>query len=264
MGYSCGGYSLHRFLTTQVTDEWKHQHIEKIVFTVPSFGGTMDAIDVLMNQKSSLLPFHNENLAILSQGLPFVHSHLLNEEVYGDTPLVRGPNGEEYSAKQLPQLLISHNRVQKAFHDIMKIGVELTKKAPSDVNMPTAIIYNSGYPTRFLIDFRNGWDQIPVVIPGKGDGTVPSGAAEWACEHWEHKQNPKICIDFDNHEERFRHQPLSRNPYVHELLFNMTSRSDWLNSTGRTDIHMPYIQINNDESYVITNDIRPVSIQHFD
>lgn len=262
MGYSCGGYSLHRFLTTQVSDEWKHQHIEKIVFTVPSFGGTMDVIDVLLNQHSAIMPLHNDNLATLSQGLPFVHSHLLNEEVYGDIPLVRGPDGETYTARDLPQLLISHDRVKSTFYNIMKIGVELTKKAPADVNMPTAVIYNSGYPTRFLIDFKNGWDGIPVVETSKGDGTVPSGAAEWVCQNWDHKKYPKVCIDFDNHEERFRHQPMTRNPFVHELLFNMTSRSDWVNSTGLTNIQMPYIKINQDDTYEIRNDIRPISITH--
>ncbi|KAK8860368.1 hypothetical protein M9Y10_012032 [Tritrichomonas musculus] len=264
MGYSCGGYSLHRFLTAKVTEDWKHEHIEKIVFTVPSFGGTMDAIDILLNHHSSVMPIHNENIAKLSEGLPFVHSHLLNEEVYGNLPLVRGPEGEIYTARDLPNLLISHNAIRKSFHDIMKVGVELTKKAPKDVNMPTAIIYNSGYPTRFTINFKNGWDQIPIVETSRGDGTVPSHAAEWACQHWEHKKYPKVCIDFDNHEERFRHQPLSRNPFVHELLFNMTSRSEWLNSTGLTEIHMPYIKINEDETYDIRNDIRSTQVAHFD
>ena len=146
----------------------------------------------------------------------------------------------------------------------MKLGLELRKNAPADINMPTMIIYNSGYPTRFVINFKNGWDQIPVVETGPGDGTIPSKAAEWICDHWDHKKNLKICIDFDNHEERFRHQPMTRNPFVHEFLFNVTSRSDWLNSTGRTDIHMPYIQIHEDDTYEIRNDIREMKVSHYD
>ena len=263
MGYSCGGYTLHRFLTTKVSEEWKHEYIEKIIFMVPSFGGSMDTFDVLFDQQSPLTPIHNQNMVDLLQSLPYVHSHLLNEEVYGEIPVVKGPDGTNYTARDLKKLLIDHHKIDSSFYHVMEMGNELTRKAPADVNMPTAIIYNSGYPTRFLIDFKNGWDQIPVVIPGKGDGTVPSGAAEWACEHWDHKENPKVCIDFDNHEERFRHQPMTRNPFIHELLFNMTSRSDWLNSTGRTDIHMPYIQINANETYVIRNDIRPIEINHY-
>ena len=53
---------------------------------------------------------------------------------------------------------------------------------------------------------------------------------------------------------------MTRNPFVHELLFNITSRSDWVNSTGLTNIRMPYIKINEDDTYVIRNDIRPLSV----
>lgn len=263
MGYSCGGYTLHRFLTTKVSEEWKHEYIEKIIFMVPSFGGSMDTFDVLFDQQSPLTPIHNQNMVDLLQSLPYVHSHLLNQEVYADVPAVRGPDGKNYTAKDLPHLLISHKKIDKSFLNVMNMGLELIRKAPADINMPTAIIFNTGYPTRLTRNFKHGWNHIPIVETTKGDGTIPSKAAQWACENWNHKNYPKICIDLDNHEERFRHQPMTRNPFIHELLFNMTSRSDWLNSTGRTDIHMPYIQINANETYVIRNDIRPIEINHY-
>ena len=72
----------------------------------------------------------------------------------------------------------------------MEMGMELTRKAPADINMPTAIIFNTGYPTRFLLNFKNGWDQNPIIETSKGDGTIPSLAAQWACEHWEHERYP--------------------------------------------------------------------------
>ena len=56
---------------------------------------------------------------------------------------------------------------------------------------------------------------------------------------------------------------MTRNPFVHELLFNMTSRSDWIKTKGKIDIQMPYIQINSNDTYVIRNDIRPISIRHY-
>ena len=263
MGYSCGGYTLHRFLTTQITDEWKQKYIEKIVFSVPSFGGSMDPFNVLFDHQSSLTPIHNQNMRILLQSLPYVHSHLLNEEVYGDIPVVRGPDGRNYTARDLPDLLINHSKIDKSYYPIMDMGNELTRKAPADVNMPTAIIFNTCYPTRLTLNFKNGWDQMPIIETGEGDGTIPSKAAQWACDNWDHKRFPKICINLDNHEERFRHQPMTRNPYIHELLFNMTSKSDWVNSTGKIDINMPYIQIDSDETYVIRDDIRPISIKHY-
>lgn len=263
MGYSCGGYTLQQFLTKKITEEWKHKYIEKIVLTVPSFGGSMDTFEVLFDHYSPLIPIHNSNMNTLIQSLPYVHSHLLNEEVYADIPVVRGPNGETYTAKDLPDLLLSHNKIAQSNLHVMQMGLELTKMGPADINMPTAIIYNTGYPTRFTVNFKNGWDQEPFIETGEGDGTIPSKAAQWACENWDHKRYPKLCIDFDNHEERFRHQPMTRNPFIHEFLFNMTSRSDWLNSTGRTDVHMPYIQINSDDSYMIRDDIRPISIKHY-
>lgn len=265
MGYSCGGYNLHHFLTQKVTEEWKQEHLEKIVFMAPSFGGTMDVFDSLFNRYSPVIPFlRNEAVANMCEGLPCLQSHLLNHEVYGDIPLVRGPNGETYTARQLPELLIKHKRIKGNYINMLNMSVEFTKKAPADINLPTTIVYNTGMPTNLLIDFRYGWNNTPVFELGKGDGTIPSNGAEWACDHWDHKNTPKICIDLDNHEKRFNHQPLTYNPFIHELIFNLTSRSDWINFTGRTDIKLPYIKILKNNTYQIRNDIRSLSQSHQD
>lgn len=265
MGYSCGGFNLHHFLTEKVTEEWKSEHIEKIVFMTPSFGGTMDVFDSLFNRYSPLIPFlRNKEVADMCEGLPCLHSHLLNHEVYGDIPLVRGPQGETYTAKQLPELILGFNRIKGSYVNMFNKSVEFQKKAPADINLPTMIIYNTGYPTHWLIDFKNGWDKSPVFEIGKGDGTIPSKGAEWACEHWDHKKTPKICIDLDNHEKRFKHQPLTYNPFIHELIFNVTSRSDWINMTGKTQITLPYIKILKNNTYQIRNDIRSLSRSHTD
>ncbi|OHT04951.1 Lecithin:cholesterol acyltransferase family protein [Tritrichomonas foetus] len=265
MGYSCGGFNLHHFLTKRITEDWKQEHIEKIVFLTPSFGGTHDVFDSLFNRYSPLLPYlRNADIANMCEGLPCLHSHLLNHEVYGDIPLVRGPDGETYTARELPDLLIKHNRIKGQYINMLKHSVEYQKEAPADINLPTTIVYNTGMPTHILFDFKRGWDKSPTVEQGRGDGTIPSNAAEWACDHWDHKNTPKICIDLDNHEKRFKHQPLTYNPFIHELIFNLTSRSDWLNFTGRTDYHLPYIKILKNNTYQIREDIRPFAEKHID
>ena len=111
---------------------------------------------------------------------------------------------------------------------------------------------------------KNGWDKAPVMFQGRGDGTIPSKAAEWVCDNWDHKNTPKICIDLDNHDRRFDHQPLTYNPFIHELIFNLTSQSDWVNFTGRSDYHLPYIKILKNNTYQIRSDIRPLTQSHID
>lgn len=265
MGFSCGGFTLHQFLAKHVKQSWKDKYVEKVVFLAPSFGGTMDTFNVVFSRKMPMLKFiHSKDVDGLIEGLPFVHSHYLNQKVYGDTPVVIGPDGENYTAKDLPGLLSKHNKISSQFHEVMKMGMQLQKETISDINLPTTFVYNSGYPTHFQTNFKNGWNEPPEIINDKGDGTIPSKAIEWACNNWDHKNSPKMCIDLENHELRFRHQPMSRNPFIHELLFNLTANSDWLNTTGKTTVRLPYVTINSDETYNIRNDIRPMSIYHWD
>ena len=265
MGYSCGGFNLHHFLTKKVTEEWKQTHIEKIVFLAPSFGGTMDVFDSLFNRYSPLIPYlRNTDVANMCEGLPCLHSHLLNHQIYAGDPLVRGPDGRNYTARELPELLVNHNRIKGDYVKMLQLSVEFQKEAPADINLPTTIVYNSGNPTNTFFDFKNGWDKAPVMFQGRGDGTIPSKAAEWVCDNWDHKNTPKICIDLDNHDRRFDHQPLTYNPFIHELIFNLTSQSDWVNFTGRSDYHLPYIKILKNNTYQIRSDIRPLTQRHID
>lgn len=265
MGFSCGGYILQRFLSKYVSDEWKQKYVEKVVFLVPSFGGTLDPFTVAYTKKMPMLQFvHSHDAELLMEGLPFVHCHYPNPWIYGDIPLIRGPDGKNYTAEKIPEILLSNHRIHPEFQEIMKLGLEFAKGPPTDINMPTIIIYNSGYPTHTFIDFKNGWDKDPEILNGKGDGTIPSNGAEWACSHWDHTNSPVICIDLDNHEQRFRHQPLSRNPFIHEFIYNLTTDDEWAKAKGRINVQLPYITIKNDETYEIRNDIRPISIVHVD
>lgn len=84
----------------------------------------MDITDLLLDVQTELFPFHNHILQSLSQGLPFMFSYLPNNAIYNDMTLIRGPKGEKYTAKDIPNLLLKLNRISKSHFDIIKIGVE--------------------------------------------------------------------------------------------------------------------------------------------
>ena len=266
LGYSCGAFNLHHFLTTKVTEEWKQKYIEKIVFLAPSFTGTHDVFDGLFNRYTPLIPFwRTEVMADMVESLPCVHAHLQNVEVFGNLTMVVGPDGENYTAADLKDLLIRHNRVRGDCQPMLEKSMPFRQKAPVDINLPTMVIYNTGVPTHVRLEYNRGWDKWPDYVTDRGDGTIPANGAEWVCEKWDHTRNPMVCVDLDNDHQRFNHQPLTYNPYVHELLFNVTTRNDWIEKkSGKTVIKLPLVDILKNETYRVRDDLRPINVTEFE
>lgn len=46
------------------------------------------------------------------------------------------------------------------------------------------MLFNSKIDTRFVMDFKNGFDKKADVEYTGGDGTVPAIGPLYACKHW--------------------------------------------------------------------------------
>jgi lecithin-cholesterol acyltransferase len=261
VGYSAGGFNLEIFLTEKVDASWKNEYIEKVIFLAPSFGGTHMVFDALFQRYSPVIPFmHTETMARLVEGLPSLQAHLLNHEVFGNQPVVAGPQGELYTARELPDLLTGQQRITKPSLPLFNKSISVTKKAPKEIGLPTMIIYNSGLPTPALYNFSRGWHLPPSIVNGPGDGTIPAAGPQWACDHWDHSKSPLVCIDVGHPHQDFGHYPMTYNHFVHELLYNSTLVNEWaMRKNGKTVVKAPFVECGKNKTFVLRQDLRELS-----
>lgn len=256
-GFSCGGHSLQQFLAEYCKDQsWKDKYIDRAIFLAPSFGGVGQSFPALWEKKFPLLPMiRSKELASMVESMPVVLGHLPNTIVFGNKAIVRSAEDVEYTASQIRDLLVDNKKVTG---DNIKILDEcqnnLTTRDISSPGVPSYIIFNSGAHTDFFAHFKNGWDKPPDMIPTKGDGTVPARGIKYACKNWPKDKFTVQCLDLYRDLNSFEHTPLASNPYVHDLIFNLT-RSDWHKEKVRRYQKAPYVVLHNN-TYTIRNDIR--------
>lgn len=277
-GYSMGGMMIQQFLSSDqaylkyhnkiingrpillsVKDpknipnlEWKEKYIEKVILLAPSIGGSYKCFDGMILRFSPLIPkIRNRYIADMSTSLPGFHSHFPNFAIFNDTSIVRGPNGTNYSAKQLPDLVRRFSHMNDNHLPIMDRGIDIQREAPLDIgNIALAIIYNSKLPTLSFLDYTQGWNHDPVkYFEGDGDGTVQAEGPRYACNNWKHENQTLLCIDLEEKNKKLgTHAKLTVNPDVLDLFYNLT--------TGNFGGHMREWWIQNKTAHITMSQVR--------
>ncbi|OHS98729.1 Lecithin:cholesterol acyltransferase family protein [Tritrichomonas foetus] len=258
-GFSCGGHSLQQFLGEycQNETEWKSKYIDRAVFLAPSIGGVGQSFPALWNKIFPVIPIlKGKELADMIESMPVVHAHLPNHNVFGDMAIVRSSDDVDYTAAQLRDLLVQHKKVTGNNINILDECQKLAQKPIAPPGVPAFIVYNSGIFTEAIAHFKKGWNKPPKMIPIDGDGTVPSKGIEYACENWPTDEFPVRCVNLYRDHPEFEHQPLASNPFVHSLIYNLSTTDTWWQEKGRKLMKAPYVVVKND-TYIIRNDIRP-------
>jgi len=259
LGYSLGGFVINRFLNNYVTEEWKAKYVHKVIMLAPAYAGSIDTLDVAWNQYFPILPFlKTDEIKNTVQYIPALHVLFPNHVVYGNQPIIFGPNGEKVTAAQVPQFLIDHKKVEGKSIKMMLKNVEYSKAEPKTMKVPTYMLFNSGIETLHELKFNEGYDKDPVMTYQPGDGTVPSRGPLYACDHWGSEKYPIVCHDLKNSGDDYKHAGLGMNPYVHELIFKAAQDlkgDDWINVKGTTYIEAPHVDIINN-TYVVKPTLR--------
>lgn len=129
VGFSLGGYMVHHFFTKHSTQEWKNKYIKQSILVAPSFMGN---VQMLYNIWAKRIPFASMiktgPLDYCIENMPSVHAHIANEVVYKDFVAAVGPDGKEYKAPDLYDLMVNHlftsNDTVRMFDKTQKIRVE--------------------------------------------------------------------------------------------------------------------------------------------
>lgn len=259
LGYSLGGMILSRFLGVEVDDEWRKQYIEKAIFLAPALGGAGDTLEVSWKLKFPILEFvSSKSVRRTIQNMPCVHVLYPNHVVFKDTVVIKTPT-KDYYPKDVPEFLISNNKIQGDTIKMLEKSVEISKQAPADPKVPIMLLYNSGHETLIGLNFEKGLDEDPTEIYTKGDGTVPYEGPFWCCNNWK-KDKAILCYDMKSDSNSFTHSGLGNNAYVNELIFNYTNFDNWHLKKGARFIEAPLV-IADELQYTVLDEIRPETIR---
>lgn len=234
-----------------VDDNWKNKYIEKVIFLAPNFGGSLIIDEGLIQRFSPLVPFlRNSYIAGMATSVPGIHSNTLNMEIFKDQPIVRDKNGNNYTAKDMFDVIVNNSGIRKQDIPILDRSFDIMRNAPLDIghNIPLAIIYNSKIPTLSFLDYKNGFDKSPVkYFDLGGDGSLLAKGTRYACDNWSSENRTLLCINLNK--RTCDHTRMTSNRKVIELLFNLTKKenSKWWKTKGKVDIAL-------DENY---NSLQP-------
>jgi len=206
LSHSYGSYLLHQFLTKHTNAKWRKKYVSKAVFVAPTWGGSSMAFTLLYKK---LVPFtklkSTASLAKFIESTPSLYQHLPNYKVFKNDTLAIGPNGEKYTAADLPRLLLEQKKIPVEFIEVFNKTLVYLNEKPVAIDVNSAIFYNSGLRMVKGMKFED-WDQEESWINGDGDFLVNAEGAEYACEKWKKKQKAIVyCKDIDSTNMNYNH-----------------------------------------------------------
>jgi len=237
---SAGSMALHTFFTKIVSKEWKEKYISRILIHGPSLPGGIDTLETLWQGKISFMPekYDTQSIRDFALSLPTLHAHLLNHHIYGDDPIVIGPQGEQYTAKDLPELLKAHGKIPSKFLKMFDFGSKYPSNEIIDIEIPTYFLFNSVLTTARTLVFKNGWDKPYQKINTTGDDTISQKGLFYMCNKWIGKL-PLICHDLRVNNPDYNHGGQIHHNDVLDIVWKVINEDGWMvpgkhNATGTT------------------------------
>jgi lecithin-cholesterol acyltransferase len=239
-GISAGCMAIHNFLTTQVTQEWKDKYMKKIILHGPSFGGAGDALRVIWDNKVSFLPkvYNTESFRKMIVTIPTLHGHMPNAHTNEKLVYVIGPDGKEYYAKDLPQLMIDQGKIKDEAKELFESSFPYIERDILPPGVPTYILFNSVLETPLGYNFKDGWDKPGVPLTTLGDNTITKDSLYYACDKWKTSVST-VCHDIKINDTKYSHSGQLVCDDIQDILYNAIKDDSWVvkgvhNITGNT------------------------------
>lgn len=223
VGHSLGGYLIHYFLSNMTTPEWREKYIRSAILVAPSIGGSATIIENLWNGALSVLSnfgISSDVMAKMSTSLGSMYDQIPNFEIFGDKPLFYNKYGQQYTAREIPQLLKDNGKFRNNFK-IWNLHKNVPSQKIKPLDVPTVIVYNDQIPTPGGYD-----DSTSSYIYSDGDALINAEGPKYACNNW--KSPAKlICENLATSNFAGSHIfMLMTNEYI-DLVLKYAMSSEW-------------------------------------
>jgi lecithin-cholesterol acyltransferase len=222
VGHSMGGFYIHNFLTRITTAEWRAKYIDSAILIAPALAGSGAAFEALWTRRFPFMPSLGSFDAL--EYLGGLDIHMLNLELYADTVIYRGKNGEVRTGKEVRDLLIEKGKIRGVSAKLFDSQLPFFAKAPGIVDVPISIVYNSKLETPVGIDETSGETE---VFSEPGHLYVNSDGLDWICANW---KGPTVvdCWDLLSDDTWLaNHGTMLFNPEVLQWIVNRTIDPTW-------------------------------------
>jgi hypothetical protein len=230
--YSAGGMVTYRFLTQYVDQAWKDKYINRVVWGSSSFGGSMSATKIAWDHKYDFIPdsLMSDSLFRFFTQSPVLFAHFPNWHVTPDQVVLRGPDGNGRTAKDIPQFLKERGKLTSVGQLEADQAQAVFARPLEFPGVNSYFIFNSGIPTLQTLQWNTSYDDPYTEINGWGDTTLLKDTLYFGCNNWpvDAKNKTIVCRDFDINSIGYSHiLMLAQQDFIDAAWDAMTS-DQWL------------------------------------
>lgn len=218
LAHGTGATLAHNFLTEgYTTSEWRKKYIDSATYISPSWSGSGQAFFATWRLRFPFIHIRFNTLRKFVASLGAFHASMPNTVAYKDTTLLVGPDGKNYTADQLVDVIREHGKLDQTQLKIAEKNFQYTRSLPKKPDFHVNIIYNSGVKTPMGLKLKS-WDDVGSPIYMKGDSLVGSKVIRMACESWGKEGVRLRCHDARSNKIQFHHRYLLKNPTIAKLI----------------------------------------------
>ena len=221
LGHSLGGYVLHMFLNEKCDEDWLAKYVERGILVAPSFSGAGKALRYAWTNQiqESIITISGDKVKQALQSMGAVHIHFPNYDLFGNATVVVGPDGKNYTASAVPDLLVKYGKVQGDNVNLVNLNRPYLEYAPRGPKVPEYVMFNSAIETEIGLKVLDNWENGTIEkMLGSGDSTL-SGTPiyEW-CKRHESNKN-LVCYDVNSTDPITSHFGMIKNEGTMEILY---------------------------------------------
>jgi hypothetical protein len=94
-----------------------------------------------------MFPFLSIIGSVVALGIGWLDIHIPNLEIYADTVIYRGPNGEVGTGKEVRDLPVEKPKISDGSAKLFDYQIQFFQQAPESLDVPVSIVYNSQLST---------------------------------------------------------------------------------------------------------------------
>lgn len=219
LAHGTGATLIHDYLTSdKTTAEWRKKYIYSATYISPSWSGSGQAFFATWRLRFPFIHVRFDTLRQFVASLGPFHASMPNTIAYENKTLLVGPDGVNYTGKDLIKIIKEHGKLNERQLRIAEKNFKHASDLPNPPDFDVNIIYNSGVQTPMGLKLKS-WSDVGMPIYARGDSLVGSKIIENACLNWGPTGVRVRCHDAHSSDTKFHHRYLLKNPQIVDMIY---------------------------------------------